>query len=462
VSTATLPYVTEADPAIRLASLLAARGMARELTGDAEGARQDLRDSIEVFDRKRRQLDNPIDRLRAFEQERVVFKRLVRLQAQRLPIEALRTSERARAGSWIRAGMTADLAVDPEVSARELSSDVAILYYEVLSDRILSWVLTREGVSFLETKVAEADLERSIAQTTSMMAKGANFVQARVELSRLHEWLIRPAVARISSRSSLVVVPDRALYTVPFAALANAEGRPLVERFAIIIAPSVTDFIASSRVMSRFEASSIVALGAGHDPKATGLPFLPRADSEAAAVTQKYPVARSFPGGQARASRFLADREEVVHFAGHAVTNRSSPLLSTLQLAPDVGAASGALTAGSLLTHSFVRTRLVVLASCEAAIGRVVEGEGLVGLSRVLLATGVGNVVSSILPVSDDNGSFFVEFHNALRTTKDPATALRATQLHAFSAHESVPLNQWAGFTSFGGRRAPATPGENR
>ena len=112
------------------------------------------------------------------------------------------------------------------------------------------------------------------------------------------------------------------------------------------------------------------------------------------------------------------------------------------------------------VTHSFARTTVVVLASCgRRGTRRRRRGTDwpLQGAAR----NRSRNVVLSIQPVSDDSGSFFVDFHRALRITKDPATALRTAQLRAFRADRSVPLNQWAGFTSFGGRRAPAIPGEN-
>ena len=119
----------------------------------------------------------------------------------------------------------------------------------------------------------------------------------------------------------------------------------------------------------------MLAVGAGHDPRATGLAALPFANAEARAVGDLYPQRTVLTGADATVSRVLAADRAVVHFAGHTVVNREFPLYSRLFLAP-ASDDRGVLLASRILEHPFNRTRVVVLATCEAGAGTVIKGRG--------------------------------------------------------------------------------------
>src|SRR5215218_4098707 len=114
-------------------------------------------------------------------------------------------------------------------------------------------------------------------------------------------------------------------------------------------------------------------------------------------VAALYPQAETLTGPWATKSRFLTEvgRYEIVHFAGHAISNEEFPLLSMLVLAPEAGSA-GALMAHEIYGLKLERTRLVVLAACSTARARISPGEGVLGLARPFLAAGVPSVVASL------------------------------------------------------------------
>ena len=50
-----------------------------------------------------------------------------------------------------------------------------------------------------------------------------------------------------------------------------------------------------------------------------------------------------------------------------------------------------------------LRARLVTLPACQTGLGRDVEGEGLLGLTRALICAGARDVLCSLWPVSDES-----------------------------------------------------------
>src|SRR5262249_4913044 len=140
---------------------------------------------------------------------------------------------------------------------------------------------------------------------------------------------------------------------------------------------------------------------------------------------------RSGPVG-ARATRAvlfaLADRHPILHFAGHAIVDRESPLSSYLLLAPAPGERSGELYAHDLIGHHLNETRLAVLSACNTADGATV-GEGVLSLARAFLEAGVPTVVASLASIDDAEAARFLDlFYRELAMGRLPVEALRRAQ----------------------------------
>ena len=109
-----------------------------------------------------------------------------------------------------------------------------------------------------------------------------------------------------SSRTSrLTVVPHQSLFRLSFAALQGADGRFLLERYAIHYVPSMTAASAlASSTSSSIDRTSLVVtspeLGADRMAR-EGLPSLPGARAEGAAVAQELgtPAANMLSGAGA-------------------------------------------------------------------------------------------------------------------------------------------------------------------
>ncbi|MEH2320400.1 CHAT domain-containing protein [Nostoc sp.] len=92
---------------------------------------------------------------------------------------------------------------------------------------------------------------------------------------------------------------------------------------------------------------------------------------------------------------------------------------------------------------------LVVLSACETGLGKDVQGEGLVGLTRGLMYAGAKSAVVSLWQVNDTATSELMpQFYTAMLQQKaSPITALREAQLKLWQQEDWRNPYYWAAFT---------------
>jgi CHAT domain-containing protein len=110
------------------------------------------------------------------------------------------------------------------------------------------------------------------------------------------------------------------------------------------------------------------------------------------------------------------------------------------------------LFASEITAERLRNTGVVVLATCEGAAGRVVEGEGALSVARAFFAAGVPAVIASMWPVPDDVPGFAMTLHRELTAGTGAASALRRAQLALLDERgPAAPVIAWGGFIMFGG-----------
>ena len=91
---------------------------------------------------------------------------------------------------------------------------------------------------------------------------------------------------------------------------------------------------------------------------------------------------------------------------------------------------------------------LVVLSACSTALGKEVNGEGLIGLTRGFMYAGASRVVSSVWNVDDRaSARLMPRFYTAmLARGRSPASALREAQLSLLRDPRWANPHYWAAF----------------
>jgi CHAT domain-containing protein/lipoprotein NlpI len=348
----------------------------------------------------------------------------------------------------------------------QLPVKTQLLEYAVLDDKVIMWVMTRDGLKSEQTIIEHGALDKRINDYLQALTRASNNRDQIVNQSKaLYHDLIGPIESYLDKRLILCVVPDKNLSFLPFAALVSpTSGRYLIEDYTIQIAPSATIFIKTSQQAEQLLANkSEQALVVGNpyfDREQFGdLRDLPQARREAEQIAQLY-ATKPLIGNEATSLviKRSMNKADVVHLATHAVPDERSPLLSKLLLSKDGAsqgdahhASRGFLQASEIYATKFARTRLVVLSACQTGIERAYRGEGAIGLARPFIAR-VPLVVATLWPVeSDATADLMISFHKHRKQDHVPTVeALRRAQLEMLY-HQQPQNYGWAAFVTIGG-----------
>jgi CHAT domain-containing protein len=337
-----------------------------------------------------------------------------------------------------------------EIQTR-LPEQVQFVQYAVLPDRLAMWVVSKTRFDLIEKPVTATELEKKIdAYQASIVGKGpADGV--RQAGKELYELLIPPD---LDGEKQLCVIPDKSLHQLAFASLVSPGGKYLLEDFALFYAPSASVLVLATenaRRKERVNSESLLSIGNPDFDREENpnLADLQAAEVEAKAIAGGYQKPLKLLGGEATKDAFLRNfgNVEVVHFAGHFVSNRQSPGNSKLLFA------GGELRSSELGTYKLPRAKLVVLSACETGFERYDKSEGAIGIARTFLALGAPVVVASQWKVdSEPTKDLMIAFHrNRKEKGMTSAESLRRAQLEVLSGDKTKAPFYWAAFSMFGG-----------
>ena len=230
----------------------------------------------------------------------------------------------------------------------------------------------------------------------------------KMNLPLCYKLIIAP-VADLLDGSEIIIVPDRSLYNIPFAALPDESGKTLSETFKIRVAPSLTTLRlihdspadyhnqTGALIVGNPDVGEVIFKG-----RRTPISRLPCAEEEAKMVGRKLGV-EPLLGEQATKQAVLKGMESValIHLAAHGDAEKGE-----IALAPSFHIPNGIPREGLyLLTTSDiskvqVRAKLVVLSCCHSARGEI-KAEGAVGIARAFLGSGARSVLVSLWALED-------------------------------------------------------------
>jgi CHAT domain-containing protein len=256
----------------------------------------------------------------------------------------------------------------------------------------------------------------------------------------LYDRLIRPLEAEVRG-DALTIAPHGVLHYLPFAALTDGQ-RYLIDRYSLRMMPSASALV-YLRANKPVKPGEVLALGNPDlgDPKFD----LPGAQQEALAVAHMFPGSRALLRGEASktAVKELGAGFEILHFASHGVFEPEAPLDSGLLLA------RGSEPDGRLTVSDLYKMRLdadlVTLSACETALGKVANGDDVVGLTRGFFYAGARTIVASLWEIADvPTEKLILAFYRNLLTGADKREALRRAQIET---RKTFPAPRyWAAF----------------
>jgi len=444
-------------------------------------ASQELTLLLDLFDEYRNKIKDDENRTYFFDVAQEVYDAAIDFKHSTLKDDeaAFTFSEDSRARSLLATmftatGPNAETGINrPKGSSeiqRRMPDQVQIVFYAVLSDKILIWVISRSQFLVREMPISREQLTKE-AQTflALVTSPSSDLSRLRASARTLYDILIGPVQDQLVADKTLCIVPDKILNYLPFAALASSKSdRYLIDDHALLFSPSASVFLLNTAWATRKQERTGEKLLSVGDPDFDrslfgSLPDLPSAAREAQAVAEYYNsppplVLKGKSATKVSVVNAMVDAD-VLHFASHYVVDERWPMHSQLLLAkatgqgPPADASGESLQAGEIYKMKLIRPRLAVLAACRTGVERYYNGEGMIGMARAFLAAGVPLVVASYWPVeTTSTGELMIKFHeHRRRGGLSTAEALRLSQTEIRNSETYKHPYFWAPFVTIGG-----------
>ena len=477
---------------------LANLGLAYHKLGEYKNAKENLYQAIAIWeDIRKLLLDKDNWKVSIFEEQARTYLRLQQvLVAQKQPLQALEISERGRTRALVEIlfrrinNKSSEELIPPTLNLAEIQQiaqqqNATLVEYSVTPDEIYIWVIPPQGkiqfraVTFpKDTSLSE--LVKVSRESIGVRGRNSNNYSTKennpIRLKQLHQLLIKPIESFLpkDEQQRVIFIPHQELFLVPFVALQDEENKYLIEKHTILTAPSIqalsltqknqlaakpnTSIIPSSDSVLIVGNPTMPKEGIGKDLKP--LEQLEGAEDEAKKIAQML-NAKAIIGSQATESTIVQKMAsaKLIHLATHGLLDDINAIGSpgAIALTPD-SKNDGFLTTGEIMERfglsgkQKLQADLIVLSACDTGRGDI-RGEGVIGLSRALMASGVPTLVVSLWKVPDDHTvKLMTEFYNNIYKRKfDKAKAMREAMLTMLNDDDGNPdPNAWAAFTVIG------------
>ena len=372
-----------------------------------------------------------------------------------------------------------------------LDQDTTLVEYMLGDTRSRVWIVKPQSVAVYELPARNA-VEASARQVYLLLSENRcapDNPEWRQAVAKLGHMVIGPIKKELNSKR-LAVVSDGALQYVPLGVIpAEDSGAPLITNHEIVTLPSasVLAVLRAERAIRRPPLNSLAVLadpvfdnsdervkrGKGEVETAASrstllrgehlmrsltdvgesghLPRLVSSRQEATAILAATPGSRKmaaldFSASRAQATSGLLAQYRMVHFATHAFLDSAHPELSglVLSLVDRQGKTQNGFLSLEDIYNLNLAADVVVLSGCETALGKQIDGEGVVGLTRGFMYAGATRVVSTLWKVDDfASAELMGRFYRGMGKGLTPAAALQMAELEMSKRWSPY---YWAGF----------------
>ena len=383
---------------------------------------------------------------------------------------------------------------DVKTTQQELvQADTLLIAYFIGTDVSYGWTVGRTSFSMValapETDVSQLVRRYRKTLVNPLISEDAEDEELIVDSTRSHiavglqiqRSILKPLLKLAGKEvTQLIVVPDGALYYLPFETVLTGihfqtgnrfpKGREyMLHRFAIRYSPSVSVLgRMRTQVQNRDKASAALRknfIGFG-DPeykpeksvaknfkynqtlRQQGFYSLDRLfntkkelDEISAVFDEPSTVYLREDARESTVKKSLSGYK-YIHFATHGILDERNPEFSgvVMNLIQGDSPEDGFLQASEIFDLK-INSDLVVLSACETGLGKVIKGEGMVGLTRAFLFAGTPSIVVSLWTVADESTSklmiYFYEFLNKGHSKDD---ALRKARLKLLNEKDDSEL----------------------
>jgi CHAT domain-containing protein/Tfp pilus assembly protein PilF len=309
-------------------------------------------------------------------------------------------------------------------------ADEAILSYYYTDSSLICFYITKDGSGFTSIPLQKYLFSSIISLRKELQQpEGSGRKYLKNAGTTLFENLISPVYEIIKDKKHLVIIPYNEISYVPFEMMVNpADGSLLLHDFSISYNYSA-NFLSVNKNEQHFQYQVLAMAPFSEKKNDLVLPALPASLEEIDQLPGK-----KISGAQATKMQFesMAGQFPIIHLATHAVTNDSN-LLGTYIAFYGLNNQNDTLYRlyeQEIYTLDLKSARLVILSACETGNGMLVNGEGIMSLSRAFSYAGCKTVITSLWKADELSTTFIVKhLHNYLQKGLTVDDALRKAKI---------------------------------
>lgn len=364
-----------------------------------------------------------------------------------------------------------------KVVKSSLRDDELLLEY-VLDERASYCIaITRSDAKIFTLDTGRRAIEDSARSFLTALDSRRNGAAAARQLYTI----LLDEVLETFPKPRLIIATDGVLHRVPFEALQDATGKPLVVTKVVSYTPSASAFVAirSTRRTSTaprpllavgsvdykfarllpqgIRRNSVVSdvLRGLSEFSGSGLEDLPESRDEVLSIAHLFDSdAVVLIGTNATESAFkkepLSDYR-VIHLAVHSVPDPQFPYRTSLVLGADPNKGEDGLLQVREIIRLRLNANLVTLSACETGIGPIQGEAGMASLQQAFLTAGARAVVASLWRVEDHSTTALMKaFYAHLARKEDKALALANAKRDMLGRYGDLSPYYWGSFVMAG------------
>ena len=321
-----------------------------------------------------------------------------------------------------------------ELWTQQAKQGEAILEYYVSTDSIYSFLLIDGDIHFNVSTYNKLEVEKYF----SSLSSGGSIIKQQALSAKILDVLL----PYMDSITSLTIIPDGFLLSLPFEALQLESGSYLVEKLNISYSYSF-NFLAPEQ---KSTAKNFLGVAIDYDSKELREDTIweGRVPSALLFAIDEVEKANAISGGivlkneEATISNFYnsLDEKDILHFAMHSRLEEDYPDQSSLIFYSD---SSDYFLTASEIYDLEIDADLTVLSACNTAVGEFNVGDGVRSLTRSFIHAGSKSVLTSLWESIDVSTNKIVEdFYINIKEGLPKDQALRTAKLNFLqNAHPS-------------------------
>ena len=363
-----------------------------------------------------------------------------------------------------------------------LKKDEQMIVYQWFEPYLFIQVIGKDKQLFYRIK--PENFEKTVKKYRNCLAKDCNTEKFVIQSNKLYQSLIQPIESHIKTSKKLIIIPDAILQQIPFSALVstskkgndisyqNLEYPLLNNEISFHYSSSLWalerqnkkqkkevayeyEFIGFAPAFDSNEDESFLASSRGN---LSPLPYSKQEVEEVASLfISQNKKALAFINSEANQEnlRSYATKTRRLHLATHSQTFTKTPFNSHIWLFAKDSVQSSKnklqqIYASDLYGMSFPN-ELVVLSSCRSGVGQVVEGEGVITLTRSFLNAGTKNIIFSLWQIDDlATKELMTHFYDFVSEGKSYSESLRLAKQKLSKSDKFRNPFYWAGILLIG------------